>query len=68
MNGSLVDMETTLKYDYMIERLNAGELVKCKSCGKGIYRPFNPDAKINHSYVCDNCGANVHWDPVVEVK
>ena len=50
-------METIPKYDNMIERLQKGEEVKCKECQKGIYRPFNPKYKINHAYVCDNCGS-----------
>lgn len=61
-------METTLKYDYMIERLQKGEKVKCKVCQKGIYKPFNSKYKINHAYVCDNCGSSINIDPVVEVK
>lgn len=61
-------MENTLKYDFMIERLTAGESVVCKKCGQGIYKPFNPDSKINHAYICDNCGDTVHWDPLIVVE
>lgn len=61
-------METIPKYDFMIERLSSGEKITCKKCGKGIYRPFNPEFKDNHCYICDNCGDSYHWDPAVEVK
>lgn len=52
----------------MIERLQKDEKVKCKVCQKGIYKPFNSKYKINHAYVCDNCGSSINIDPVVEVK
>lgn len=68
MNGRQEAMETIPKYDYMIERLQKGEKVKCKVCQKGIYQPFNPKYKINHAYVCDNCGSSINIDYAVEVK
>jgi predicted RNA-binding Zn-ribbon protein involved in translation (DUF1610 family) len=49
------------------ESLNEKFMV-CEVCGKGILRPFKPEAKINHSYICDYCGANVHYDPLVIVE
>ena len=61
-------MKNIQKYDCMIKRLRAGETVRCEECGKGFYRPSNPASDINHWYICDNCGAHVHWDPVVEVE
>ena len=44
-------METIPKYDYTIERLRAGETVRCEECGKGFYRPSNPASDINHWYI-----------------
>ncbi len=41
-----------------------GKEVLCVACKKGYYRPFNPAFKINHSFICDNCGDRVHWDPI----
>lgn len=61
-------METMKKSTSLISRLNGGEKVICTECRKGIYRPFNPKSKINHSYICDNCGAHVQWEPAVEVE
>lgn len=63
-------METSNKQreKSLVERLLDGEEVVCLCCGKGIYRPVNPAAKINHYFVCDCCGDGVHWDPMVEVK
>ena len=52
----------------LVERLLDGEEVVCRRCGKGIYRPLHPEAKINHAFVCDYCGSRFHWDPKVEVK
>lgn len=49
-------------------RILNGEQVTCEKCRKGIYRPFNPKAKVNHCYVCDHCGDGIHWDPVVIVE
>ena len=43
-----------------------GEEVLCVACKKGHYRPFNPAFKINHSFICDNCGDRVHWDSVMD--
>lgn len=61
-------MENLKKSKSLTSRLLDGEEVVCENCGKGIYRPFNPQFKVNHSYVCDRCGDHVHWDPVVEVE
>lgn len=61
-------MDTSKKYISLSSRLIQGEEVVCEKCGKGIYRPFNPRFKINHVYVCDNCGDSVHWDPVVDIE
>lgn len=52
----------------LMSRLLKGEQVICKQCGKGVYKPFKPNAKVNHYYICDNCGAQVHWDPVVDIE
>lgn len=56
------------KSNYTIEDLQNGKEIKCHACHKGIYRPFNPKYKINHAYVCDNCGSSINIDYVVEVK
>ena len=63
-------METSNKQreKSLVERLLEGEEVVCRHCGKGIYRPLHPEAKINHAFVCDYCGSRFHWDPKVEVK
>ena len=61
-------METTAKSKSFLSKLLDGEDVVCDVCGKGIYRPFNPEAKINHYFTCDYCGLIYHWDPVVEIK
>ena len=60
-------METFKTSKSLIERLLDGEEITCQICHKGIYRPFNPRFKINHSFVCDQCGSHIHWDPVVEI-
>ncbi len=61
-------METTQKSTSLMTRILNGEQVTCEKCRKGIYRPFNPKAKVNHCYVCDHCGDGIHWDPVVIVE
>lgn len=61
-------METTLKYDYTIERLSAGEIVKCKSCGKGIYRPVGKKEGPCYNYACDVCGDHFIIEPPIEVQ
>lgn len=68
MNGRMEDMENTLKYDYLIERLRSGEIVKCKSCGKGIYRPMGEKDGLCYNYDCDECGAHIIIEPMIEVK
>ncbi len=61
-------MEIILKSNYTIEDLQNGKKIECDICHKGIYRPFNSKFKVNHAYVCDNCGSCINIDPVVEVK
>lgn len=61
-------METFETSKSLISRLLDGEKITCFACHKGIYRPFNPAFKINHSFVCDCCGDSIHWDPVVEIE
>lgn len=61
-------METTKTSKSLVSRLLDGEEIVCEKCGKGTYRPFNPNFKVNHVYVCDKCGFGIHWDPVVEVE
>lgn len=61
-------METSEKSISLVTRLLNGEQVTCTVCGKGIYEPVNPKAKINHGFICDNCGAHFSWDPVVIVE
>ena len=60
-------METLNSSTSLVSRLLLGEEVKCDECKKGIYRPLNPNCKINHSFVCDVCGSTYHWDPVIEI-
>ena len=50
------------------DRLWAGEKVKCEKCGKACYEPLNPNATVNHSYVCPICGDAVHIEANVVVE
>lgn len=50
------------------DRLWAGEKVKCLECGEGYYEPFNPEAEVNHYYICPVCGDRVHIEANVEVE
>ena len=61
-------METTQKLNYTIEDLQNGKKITCSKCHKGIYKPFNPDYKVNHVFICDNCGTNIIIEPMVEIK
>ena len=60
-------METLASSTSLTSRLLSGEEIKCNKCKKGIYRPLNPDHKVNHWFVCDVCGNTYHWDPVIEI-
>lgn len=62
-------METTHNLTSCVGDLLDGKEVLCRKCGKGHYHPFNPKfpAKENHDFVCDNCGANIHWDPPIDI-
>ena len=61
-------MVTTQKSVSLANRLNNGEEIRCDYCKKGIYRPKNPKAAINHCFICDYCGRTYHWDPPVFVE
>jgi len=50
-----------------LENLDSGD-VECTICHKGHLKPFNPQYKVNHSFICDNCGANLHITPNVIVE
>ena len=43
------------KYSDLLKRIRNGEEVPCPKCKKGIIRPFNPDYKVNHAFICDFC-------------
>ena len=50
-----------------IDSLKEGKSVTCKKCNKGHYYPFNcTDPSKAHSFVCDNCGDTVRFEPVVD--
>ncbi len=49
------------------EQLNEGK-VECLNCHNGTYKPLNPNYKVNHSFVCDNCGDNLLIEPKVIVE
>ena len=61
-------METSNSSILLSEKLISGEEVKCVDCKKGIYKPFNPEAKVNHCFVCDTCGSHVMIEPCVVVE
>lgn len=52
----------------LADRILTGQEVKCEKCGKGIYKPFNPKAERNHTYVCDKCGNTIHFIPDATVE
>lgn len=68
MNGKTEDMEISRSLTSLHNRLMSGEQVVCYSCHKGHYQPLNPSAKVNHSFICDNCGDHYHWDPDIFVE
>ena len=35
----------------------------CRLCGKGIMLPMNPDASVNHCFVCIYCGEHLNISP-----
>ena len=59
-------METTNNLILSEEMLNEGE-VQCYSCKKGHYKPYNGKCKINHCFICDNCGDRLTVEPNVEI-
>ncbi len=63
-------METLRNSTSLLDRLLSGEIVSCPECSNGKIKPFNPrfSAKDNHSFVCNQCGMTIHWDPVVEIE
>lgn len=60
-------METSSNSTLLNMKTKRSDKVICVRCGKGIYIPFNESAEINHSFKCNNCGQQVHMDPVVVI-
>ena len=44
-------MVNTIKTVSLAKRLNSGEEIRCDYCKKGIYKPMNPKAAINHCFM-----------------
>ena len=61
-------MGSLIASDDLYWRLNNGEKIECENCHKGYYVKFNPKAKINHCFSCNNCGETITFEPYVEVK
>lgn len=52
----------------LIERLQNGELIHCKSCKKGIYIANAKDIKISHSFFCNKCNSMINSDSVIDIE
>ncbi len=42
--------------DTLVEELERNKEARCPACDKGMLRPINTNVKVNHYYICDNCG------------
>ena len=52
----------------MIERLNRGEIIICRKCGKGKYVAPEGVTGSCHSFNCDNCNDFLHITPGFTVE
>lgn len=64
-NGKELVMVITLDWTSLEKKIKDGERVLCPKCKKGSIVPLNPEAKINHSFNCDNCDYHIHFGPLV---
>ena len=47
----------------LIERLQSGEKILCKDCGKGFYITNARNIKTSHDFVCEKCNSVVRVTP-----
>ncbi len=61
-NLSYIKNNSDLDYTKLSPKTKISDCVICNSCGKGIWIPCNPDAKLNHGFTCSNCGTRTNFD------
>lgn len=55
-----IKVEKGFNISDLIERLRAGEEIKCLKCKKGIYVTKKEFISTSHSFWCDKCGDLLH--------
>ena len=57
----IMDNSTSLGKE-LTPKTKSSDQIVCRLCGKGIWVPCNPDAKINHGFTCSRCGRHANFD------
>lgn len=56
-----MDNSTSLGNE-LTPKTKISDQIVCRSCGKGVWVPCNPDAGINHGFTCSHCGRHANFD------
>lgn len=57
-----------VKNKSLIERLRLGEKIQCPKCKRGYFITSAKDISISHGFSCDNCGAMINVDPIIDIE
>lgn len=52
----------------IIERLREGERIKCEFCKKGYLVTYVEDISKSHGFCCEECGAMINEDPIINIE
>lgn len=56
------------KYCRVNETTTEEDVIKCGQCRIGHWVPLHPESKNNHSFICSNCGIELHITPAATVE